>query len=68
MQALKAIYKGKNLVELLEKVNLPEGAKLTVNIPEEWETELGQDLIESLTDAVEGKVRIIKSSKDILSD
>lgn len=68
MKTVKAIYKGKKTIKLLEDVDLADGTQLELRleIPRKaGQSELGQSIIRGLNDAISGRVKVIKNAADL---
>ncbi|MFQ5707389.1 MAG: hypothetical protein ACE5HO_08090 [bacterium] len=70
MQTIKAIYKGRKTIQLLEELDLARGTRLelTMDIPKDsQESELGQSIVRGLHDAVSGRIRVVENAENIES-
>ena len=68
--SVKAIYKGKHDIELLEDIDLKVGTELELvfDLPallDSNNTELGQSIIRGLKDVISGRVRVIKNAYEL---
>ena len=68
--SVKAIYKGKHDIELLEDIDLKVGTELELIFdlpasPDSKNTELGQSIIRGLRDVISGRVRVIENAHEL---
>ena len=70
--SVKAIYKGKHDIKLLEDIELDVGAELELifdipDLPESKNAKLGQSIVRGLKDVISGRVRVIKNAHELES-